>query len=116
LTTDIILNSDVQVEVITQRLVIREKRQPAIRINTKPRIYNKNEPTGVPIRIDKLNELVESVSVVVGEQMFEFDNLGSNSSCIITIPAKAFENLGRYNLKIFPYSIAELEEFTQDNN
>lgn len=114
LTTEIILNTDTQVEVITQRLVIKENRQPRIKIpNTRPRMLNKNEPTGIPIAIMK-NEAVKAITVIIGEEMIEFDNLPSSKECAITLPAKLFENLGSYNVKIFPYSIEQLERFTKE--
>ena len=114
LTTEITLNNNVQVEVISQRLVLQERIQPRIRVlDEAPRTYNKNEPSGIPILIYRNSvEVVKAVSVIIGEQMFEFDNLGDGRKFVINLPAAAFENLGSYRIKIFPYSISELEKYT----
>lgn len=112
LRTEITLNNDVELEIATQRLVVQERLQPRIRVpNRSPRMLNKNEPTGIPIIIYK-NRAVRAISVVIGEEMIEFDNLPKRQRCAIALPARLFEQLGSYRVKIFPYSISQLESFT----
>ncbi len=73
-------------------------------INSNNRLYNINSETGVPIAFKK-NEAVEVVSVVIGDDVLEYDDLANGDIGGITIPHSAFKVIGNYNIEIFPFSL-----------
>lgn len=114
LKTEIKLNNNIELAVATQRLVIKENIQPRLRIdNGRARTINKNEKSGVPIVLEK-NSVVNAISVIIGDDIYEYKDLGKKSRVVITLPQSAFDRLGSYNVKLFPYSISQLESFTKD--
>ena len=72
------------------------------------REYNINSKTGVPLMFRK-NADVEAITVVIGDEVFEFDDLDKGDLCGITIPHSAFNKIGKYNVKIFPFSFDDYE-------
>lgn len=114
LTTEITLNNDTQLDAISQRLVIKENIQPRLRIDGgSVKTLNKNGNTGVPVVIEK-NSVVTAITVIIGDDIYEYTDLGSSSKVAITLPKNAFDRLGSYNVKLFPYSISQLESFTEN--
>lgn len=87
-----------------------EEGDPRIyRIDNKSKLHNINSKTGLPLAFRK-NADVEAVTVFVGDETFEYDNLGDSEVAGIVIPARAFKNIGRYDIKMIPFSLDELEE------
>ena len=76
-------------------------------IKKENRIYNINSETGVPIAFKK-NAAVEVVSVIIGDDVLEFDDLADGDIGGITIPHSAFKVIGNYNIEIFPFSLNDL--------
>ena len=84
--------------------------EPKIQLlDSGARTHNINSNTGIPIAFRK-NDAVKAVTVFVGTESFEFDNLGNGEVVGIVIPHKAFANIGRYDVKIIPYSLDELDD------
>ena len=77
-------------------------------VKTDARKYNINSKTGVPLMFKK-NSDVEAITVIVGEDVLEFDDLDKGDLCGITIPHSVFKNIGKYNVKIFPFSFDDYE-------
>ena len=77
-------------------------------INTDARRYNINSKVGVPLMFRKNND-VQAITVIVGDDVLEFDDLDSGNLCGITIPHSVFKNIGKYNIKIFPFSFNDYE-------
>ena len=72
------------------------------------REYNINSKAGVPLMFRK-NADVDAITVIVGEDVLEFDDLDKGDLCGITIPHSVFKNIGKYNIKIFPFSFDDYE-------
>jgi len=71
--------------------------------------YNINSKLGVPIGFTK-NADVKAVTVIVGEDILEFDDLQEGDIAGITIPHSVFKNIGQYGAKIFPFSLNDYEK------
>lgn len=78
-------------------------------IKTHSRLYNINSNEGVPIAFEK-NASVNAITIIVGDDILEFDELGDGEICGITIPHSAFEKIGKYNIKIFPFSFDDYDK------
>jgi hypothetical protein len=84
--------------------------EPKIQLlDSKARTHNINSNTGIPIAFRK-NDAVKAVTVFVGTESFEFNNLGNGEIVGIVIPHRAFTNIGRYDIKVIPYSLDELDD------
>ena len=77
-------------------------------LKTNAREYNINSKVGVPLAFRK-NEDVKTITVIVGDDVLEFDDLDKGSLCGITIPHSVFKNIGKYNIEIFPFSLDDYE-------
>jgi hypothetical protein len=77
-------------------------------VNTDARRYNINSKVGVPLMFRKNND-VQTITVIVGDDILEFDDLDKGNLCGITIPHSVFKNIGKYNIKIFPFSFNDYE-------
>ena len=77
-------------------------------VKTDARTYNINSEAGVPLMFKK-NGDVKAITVIVGEDVLEFDDLDKGNLCGITIPHSVFKNIGKYNVKIFPFSFDDYE-------
>lgn len=104
------LNSDYIFDIIVEEVSQgTPAKDPQIElVKDGAREYNINSKTGVPLMFRK-NEDVEAITVVIGEDVLEFDNLDSGNLCGITIPHSSFKNIGKYNIKIFPFSFDDYE-------
>lgn len=105
------LNSDYIFDITTEEV---KKATPALNpqielLKTDARTYNINSKAGVPLMIRK-NADVEAITVIVGDDVLEFDDLDKGDLCGITIPHNVFDKIGRYNIKIFPFSFDDYEE------
>ena len=108
LSTEIVLSGDVKVSVLSRRLVKVEKRKPEIRLKSVgTQTYNINDKTDIPIIIEK-NDAVRAISLIIGEEILEFDDVKQGRYMGIEIPHNLVEKIGQYQIKLFPYAISEL--------
>jgi hypothetical protein len=63
---------------------------------------------GVPLVLRK-NSDVKVVSIVVGDNVFEFETLDEGDVTGVTIPHSAFKGLGQYSISIYPFSLKKYE-------
>lgn len=116
LSTEIVLTRELSVEITSHRLVKQKIRKPMIKlVSNISQTYNKNEKTDIPLIVEK-NDAVRAISVIIGNEIIEFDNLKSGKYAGINIPYTMVEKIGRYNIKLFPYSISELQKGKKDEN
>ena len=78
-------------------------------LKTDARKYNINSKLGVPLMFRK-NEDVKTITVIVGDDILEFDNLDKGTLCGITIPHSVFNKIGKYDIQIFPFSLDDYED------
>ena len=105
------LNSDYIFDIIVEEVFQgTPAKDPQIQlVKTDARTYNLNSKAGVPLMIRK-NADVQSITVIVGDDVLEFDDLDSGDLCGITIPHNVFDKIGKYNVKIFPFSFDDYEQ------
>lgn len=77
-------------------------------LNFDVRTYNINSKAGVPIVVRK-NSDVKVITVIVGENVYEFDSLDEGDVAGITIPHTPFRTIGQYSIKIYPFSLKDYE-------
>jgi len=65
------------------------------------RRYNINSNTPYPIAITK-NSVVDSIQVVIGDNIITYGELGNESDFVILIPANSFSRIGIYNVQLIP--------------
>ena len=107
------LTNDTSISIQVKEVPQVKPENPLISIdNTGAREYNINSESGVPLLLNK-NEDVKAITVVVGEDIMEFDDLDEGDSCGITIPKNMFENIGKYNIKIFPFSFEDYDNMVE---
>jgi hypothetical protein len=104
------LNSDYIFDIIVEEVFQgTPAKDPQIQlVKGGAREYNINSKAGVPLMFRK-NADVEAITVIIGEDVFEFDDLDSGDLCGVTIPHSAFRKIGKYNVKIFPFSFDDYE-------
>ena len=68
------------------------------------RLYNINTAIGVPLAFKK-NSAVEAITIIVGDDILEFDDLEKGDVAGVVIPHSVFNNIGKYNIEIFPFSL-----------
>ena len=78
-------------------------------LDNASRTYDVKDKSGLPIAFRK-NEEVRAVTAFVGTKHYVFDNLGNKPIAGIVIPASAFQQLGRLEVKIIPYDLDELDD------
>ena len=100
----------IQTEELSQQLPALDPRISLL--NSDPRTYNINSSAGVPLVIRK-NLDVKVITVIVGENVYEFDSLDEGDVTGITIPHKAFRGLGQYSIKLYPFSLKTYETQTR---
>jgi hypothetical protein len=110
LELNINLNSDYVVSITTEVVSVGVSTiEPVVElVNINAREYNINSKAGVPLIFTK-SENVTVITVIVGDDVLEFDNLDSGDLCGIIIPHNVFKNIGKYNIKIFPFSLDDYE-------
>ena len=110
LETTLTLNSNYTISIITEKLEAPlDGLDPQIElVNTDPRTYNINDKSGVPLLIQK-NKDVQAITVIVGDDILEFDDLDDGDVIGLTIPHNVFEKIGQYKIKLFPFSFDDYE-------
>lgn len=111
LETTITLNSSYQISISTEEIKQPNRAlNPQIKLlKSDVRTYNINSKLGVPIAFEK-NADVKAVTVIVGDDILEFDNLDAGDIGGITIPHNVFKNIGKYGVKMFPFSLNDYEK------
>lgn len=107
---DITLNSDYSVSILTEEVKQQiPAANPQIKLlKSDARTYNINSKLGVPIAFEK-NADVKAVTVVIGDDILEFDKLESGPIGGITIPHRVFQKIGKYGVQMFPFSLSDYE-------
>lgn len=90
-------------------------------VNNDPRKYNINTKSGVPLMV-QMNEDVQAITVVVGDDILEFDDFGRDTYeepggkiVGITIPHRVFNKIGQYKIKLFPFSFDDYESQVRED-
>ena len=110
LDIDLTLNKNYTIDIVTEEIFQGGGGlDPQISlVKTDPRKYNINKKTGVPIMIRK-NEDVQAITIIVGDDVLEFDNLDDGDIIGLTIPHDVFKQIGKYNIKLYPFSFDDYE-------
>lgn len=110
LETSLSLTSDYQISITTEKIPQPlDGLDPQIElVKDEPRKYNINTKSGVPLLIQK-NEDVQAITIIVGDDILEFDDLEDDNIIGLTIPHRVFEKIGQYNIKLFPFSFDDYE-------
>ena len=111
LEVEVDLNLDYTLNITTEEIF---KGTPALNpqielVNTEARTYNLNSKVGVPLMFRK-NKDVQAITVIIGDDVLEFDDLDKGDLCGITIPHSSFNKIGKYNIKVYPFSFDDYEE------
>ena len=105
------LSADTYVSIKVDNIQQIKVENPVISLeNNSARNYNINSESGVPLLVNK-NEDVKVITAIIGDDVMEFDELDEGDLCGITIPSNIFENIGKYNIKLYPFS---LDNYNQD--
>jgi hypothetical protein len=115
LETTLTLNSDYTISISTEKLEAPlAGLDPKITLlKTEARTYNINSKAGVPIMVQK-NKDVQAITIIVGDDILEFDDLDDGDVIGLTIPHNVFEKIGQYKIKLFPFSFDDYETQIRD--
>ncbi len=102
-TTEVTINTENVQEPISQL-------NPIISlVKDEERRYNINTKAGVPLLIQR-NSDVKAITLIIGDDVMEFDELGDDNIIGITIPETSFKKIGKYEVKLFPFSFQDYED------
>ena len=112
----ITLNATYIVSITTERV---EPVQPALNpiislVKDEERRYNMNTKAGVPLLIQR-NSDVKAITLIIGDDVMEFDELGDDNIIGITIPETSFKKIGKYEVKLFPFSFEDYENSIRES-
>ena len=113
----ITLNANYSVSITTENI---EPVQPALNpiislVKDEERRYNINTKAGVPLLIQR-NSDVKAITLIIGDDVMEFDDLGDDNVVGITIPETSFKKIGKYEVKLFPFSFEDYENSIREEN
>ena len=113
----ITLNATYIVSITTEKI---EPVQPALNpiislVKDEERRYNINTKAGVPLLIQR-NSDVKAITLIIGDDVMEFDELGDDNIIGITIPEISFKKIGKYEVKLFPFSFEDYENSIREEN
>ena len=113
----ITLNATYIVSITTERI---EPVQPALNpiislVKDEERRYNMNTKAGVPLLIQR-NSDVKAITLIIGDDVMEFDELGDDNIIGITIPETSFKKIGKYEVKLFPFSFEDYENSIREES
>jgi len=116
LEAPITLNAAYIVSITTKRV---EPVQPALNpiislVKDEERRYNMNTKAGVPLLIQR-NSDVKAITLIIGDDVMEFDELGDDNIIGITIPETSFKKIGKYEVKLFPFSFEDYENSIRES-
>jgi hypothetical protein len=110
------ITKDLTLTILSQRVVKKKILKPLIKLKSAPtKKYNINDKSDIPLIVEK-NDDVVAISMVIGSEILEFDNLAPGRFVGIKIPHRLIESIGKYNIKLFPYSISELQNGKKNTN
>ena len=122
LEAKITLKADLEISITTERVEpVQPAGNPIISlIKDDERRYNINTKAGVPLLIQR-NSDVKAITLIIGDDVMEFDDLGDDNVVGITIPETSFKKIGKYEIKLFPFSFEDYEnsireEVEEDND
>ena len=122
LEAKITLKADLEISITTERVEpVQPAGNPIISlIKDDERRYNINTKAGVPLLIQR-NSDVKAITLIIGDDVMEFDDLGDDNVVGITIPETSFKKIGKYQIKLFPFSFEDYEnsireEVEEDND
>jgi hypothetical protein len=103
LTKTISLTQSLIITVDVNEIFVPTLELPSISLisTNQDRIYNLNTQSPYPIGIRK-NNSVDSVRVVIGNEIIQYTDLGNSNTAVIIIPETKFDRIGVYNIKIIP--------------
>jgi hypothetical protein len=103
LAKSITLTQPLVITVDVEEIFIPTVELPSISLisTNQDRTYNINTNSPYPIGIRK-NNVVDSVRVVIGNEVIEYTDLGSDDKTVLIIPETKFDRVGVYNIKIIP--------------
>ena len=110
LEAKITLKADLEISITTERVEpVQPAGNPIISlIKDDERRYNINTKAGVPLLIQR-NSDVKAITLIIGDDVMEFDDLGDDNVVGITIPETSFKKIGKYEIKLFPFSFEDYE-------
>ena len=113
----ITLNATYIVSITTEKI---EPVQPALNpiislVKDEERRYNMNTKAGVPLLIQR-NSDVKAITLIIGDDVMEFDELGDDNIIGITIPETSFKKIGKYEVKLFPFSFEDYENSIREES
>ena len=122
LEAKIILKADLEISITIENVgePIPELNPIISLIKDDERRYNINTKAGVPLLIQR-NSDVKAITLIIGDDVMEFDDLGDDNVVGITIPETSFKKIGKYQIKLFPFSFEDYEnsireEVEEDND
>lgn len=116
ISMELVLNRDLTVTILSHRVVKTKVLKPLIKLKSpSTKKYNINEKTDIPLIVEK-NDDVRAISMIIGSEILEFDNLKKGKYAGIKIPHRLIESIGKYKIKLFPYSISELQKGQKEEN
>lgn len=98
------LDSEYEIEVFVESAKLQQSPEvPKVElVRTDYKSYNINSKTDFPILL-KSTGTVTGVTVVINDKAYQFKDVKSNSIFGIDIPYSAFDAIGSYKIKVFPY-------------
>ena len=110
LEAKITLKADLEISITTEKIEpVQPAGNPIISlVKDEERRYNINTKAGVPLLIQR-NSDVKAITLIIGDDVMEFDDLGDNNVVGITIPETSFKKIGKYEIKLFPFSFEDYE-------
>ena len=111
LTYTATLSKDSTISIITElvKLPMAATTPQITLLKNEAIIYNINSKIGVHIGFLK-NVDVKAVTIIIGSDILEFDDLQEGDVAGITIPHSVFKNIGKFGAKIFPFSLNDYEQ------
>lgn len=94
----------IDVELIPEVVDWVEPRIQLLNQNIKP--YNINSNVDFPILLIR-NSAVTGVTVIVGSNVYEFNNIPNTRTFGVEIPSTAFEQIGNYTIRVVPFLLSE---------
>jgi hypothetical protein len=110
LEAKITLKADLEISITTEKIEpVQPAGNPIISlVKDEERRYNINTKAGVPLLIQR-NSDVKAITLIIGDDVMEFDDLGDDNVVGITIPETSFKKIGKYQIKLFPFSFEDYE-------
>lgn len=107
LTIDLRLDANYTIEVNAEKVPTPiEWVEPKVELLNNLKPYNINSKNDFPLLLRR-NSAVTGVTVIVGDNVYEFKNIPKTPTFGLDIPAAAFEQIGNYNVRVVPFLLSE---------